>query len=131
MSCRDGLMSPQTETKASIGFKVGVKDTDILAAFQVTPQPGVPPEEAGAVVAAESSTGTWSTVWADGFTSLDCHKGRCYGLEPIVGEENQYIAYVAYPLDIFEEGSVTNVFTSIVGNVFGFKALRALHLEDL
>ena len=30
------------------------KDTDILAAFRVTPQPGVPPEEAGAAVAAES-----------------------------------------------------------------------------
>ncbi|KAJ3675900.1 hypothetical protein LUZ61_021761 [Rhynchospora tenuis] len=80
-------MSPQTETKASVGFKAGVKDykltyytpeyetkdTDILAAFRVTPQPGVPPEEAGAAVAAESST----------------------------------------------------------GNVFGFKALRALRLEDL
>jgi ribulose-bisphosphate carboxylase large chain len=35
------------------------------------------------------------------------------------------------PIDLFEEGSVTNLFTSIVGNVFGFKALRALRLEDL
>ena len=26
MSCREGLMSPQTETKASVGFKAGVKD---------------------------------------------------------------------------------------------------------
>ncbi|KAL8267628.1 hypothetical protein R6Q59_001426 [Mikania micrantha] len=142
---REGFMSPQTETKASVGFKAGVKDykltyytpqyetkdTDILAAFRVTPQPGVPPEEAGAAVAAESSTGTWTTVWTDGLTSLDRYKGRCYGIEPVPGEDNQYIAYVAYPLDLFEEGSVTNMFTSIVGNVFGFKALRALRLEDL
>ncbi|KAB1219093.1 Ribulose bisphosphate carboxylase large chain [Morella rubra] len=145
MSCREGLMSPQTETKASVGFKAGVKDykltyytpdyetkdTDILAAFRVTPQPGVPPEEAGAAVAAESSTGTWTTVWTDGLTSLDRYKGRCYHIEPVAGEESQFIAYVAYPLDLFEEGSVTNMFTSIVGNVFGFKALRALRLEDL
>uniref|UniRef100_A0A1Y3BTI5 Ribulose bisphosphate carboxylase large chain n=1 Tax=Helianthus annuus TaxID=4232 RepID=A0A1Y3BTI5_HELAN len=145
MSCREVFMSPQTETKASVGFKAGVKDykltyytpeyetkdTDILAAFRVTPQPGVPPEEAGAAVAAESSTGTWTTVWTDGLTSLDRYKGRCYGLEPVPGEDNQFIAYVAYPLDLFEEGSVTNMFTSIVGNVFGFKALRALRLEDL
>ncbi|KAJ3667792.1 hypothetical protein LUZ61_023047 [Rhynchospora tenuis] len=138
-------MSPQTETKASVGFKAGVKDykltyytpeyetkdTDILAAFRVTPQPGVPPEEAGAAVAAESSTGTWTTVWTDGLTSLDRYKGRCYHIEPVAGEEDQFIAYVAYPLDLFEEGSVTNMFTSIVGNVFGFKALRALRLEDL
>ncbi|KAK4768437.1 hypothetical protein SAY87_003578 [Trapa incisa] len=34
-------------------------------AFRVTPQSGVPPEEAGAAVAAESST-----VWTDGLTSL-------------------------------------------------------------
>ncbi|KAK9066847.1 hypothetical protein SSX86_014170 [Deinandra increscens subsp. villosa] len=85
MSCREVFMSPKTETKASVGFKAGVKDykltyytpeyetkdTDILAAFRVTPQPGVPPEEAGAAVAAESSTGTWTTVWTDGLTSLD------------------------------------------------------------
>ncbi len=137
-------MAPQTETKAGTGFKAGVKDyrltyytpdyqvkdTDILAAFRMTPQPGVPAEEAGAAVAAESSTGTWTTVWTDGLTSLDRYKGRCYDIEPLA-EENQYIAYIAYPLDLFEEGSVTNLFTSIVGNVFGFKALRALRLEDL
>ncbi|TYJ36839.1 hypothetical protein E1A91_A05G336000v1, partial [Gossypium mustelinum] len=95
MSCREGLMSPQTETKASVGFKAGVKeykltyytpeyevkDTDILAAFRVTPQPGVPPEEAGAAVATESSTGTWTTAWTDGLTSLDRYKGRCYDIE--------------------------------------------------
>lgn len=47
------------------------KDTDILAAFRVTPQPGVPFEEAAAAVAAESSTGTWTTVWTDLLTDLD------------------------------------------------------------
>jgi len=137
-------MSPQTETKASVGFKAGVKDskltyytpdyetkdTDFLVAFRVTPQPGVPPEEAGAAVATESSTGTWTTVRTDGLTSLDRYKGRCYHIEPVAGEEKKLIAYVAYPLDLFEEGSVTEMFTSIVGNVFGFKALRALCIED-
>nr|KYP43774.1 Ribulose bisphosphate carboxylase large chain [Cajanus cajan] len=137
-------MSPQTETKASVGFKVGVKDykftyytleyetkdIDILAAFRVTPQPGVPPEEAGAAIVAESSTGTWTIVWTDGLTRLDCYKGRCYHIEPVTGEENQFIAYVAYPLDLFEEGSVTNMFTSIVGNVFGFKPLHSLIERD-
>ena len=56
----------QAKTKA--GFEAGVKDyrltyytpdytpkdTDLLACFRMTPQPGVPPEEAGAAVAAES-----------------------------------------------------------------------------
>ncbi|CAN4093539.1 unnamed protein product [Withania somnifera] len=128
-------MSPQTETKESIGFKAGVKeykltyytpeyqtkDTDIMAVFRVTPQPR----------AAESSTGTWTIVWTDGFTGLDCYKGRCYRIERVIGEKDQYIAYVAYPLDLFEKGYVTNMFTSIVGNVFGFKAPCSLRLEDL
>ena len=38
---------------------------------------------------------------------------------------------MAYPIDLFEEGSVVNVLTSLVGNVFGFKAMRALRLEDI
>jgi ribulose 1,5-bisphosphate carboxylase large subunit-like protein len=43
-------MSPQTETKASVGFKAG---------------------------------------------GLDRYKGRCYHIEPVPGEETQFIAYVA------------------------------------
>jgi len=73
------------------------QDTDILAAFRVTPQPGVPSEEAGAAVAAESSTGTWTTVWTDGLTSLDPYKGRCYHIDAVPGEDNQNQSYVAYP----------------------------------
>jgi ribulose-bisphosphate carboxylase large chain len=42
----------------------------------------------------------------------------------VSGEESQYIAYIAYPFDLFEEGSVTNILTSIVGNVLGFKAIN-------
>ena len=119
----------QTSTQTGLGFKAGVKDyrvdvTDLLAAFRVIAQPGVPPEEAGAAIAAESSTGTWTTVWTDGLTSLDRYKGRCYDLELVSGEESHHSASIAYPLDLFEEGSVTNILTSIVGNVFGFKALK-------
>ncbi len=126
-------------------FEAGVKDyrdtywrpeyeprsTDVLAAFRLTPQPEVPPEEAAAAVAAESSTGTWTSVWTDKLTTLERYQARAYDLEPVPGQDNQYIARVAYPLDLFEEGSVASMAASITGNVFGFKALRALRLEDL
>ena len=60
------------------------------------------------------------------------HKGRRLSHEAVVGEENQYIAYVTYPLYLFEGGVlVANMFTSIVGNVVGFEVLQALPLEDL
>ena len=107
------------------------KDTDLLACFKITPQPGVPREEAAAAVAAESSTGTWTTVWTDLLTDLDYYKGRAYAIEDVPGDDTCFYAFIAYPIDLFEEGSVVNVFTSLVGNVFGFKAVRALRLEDV
>ncbi len=61
---RNGM---RTATSAGLGFKAGVKDyrltyymkdyrvdvTDLLAAFRVIAQPGVPPEEAGAAIAVD------------------------------------------------------------------------------
>ena len=84
-----------------------------------------------AAVAAESSTGTWTTVWTDLLTDLDHYKGRAYSIEDVPGDDSCFYAFIAYPIDLFEEGSVVNVFTSLVGNVFGFKAVRGLRLEDV
>jgi ribulose-bisphosphate carboxylase large chain len=107
------------------------KATDILAAFRVTPQPGVPPEEAGAAVAGESSTATWTVVWTDRLTAYEHYQAKCYQVLPVPGRDGEYIAYIAYDIDLFEEGSIPNLTSSIIGNVFGFKALSALRLEDL
>ncbi len=107
------------------------KDTDILACFRITPQEGVDPEEAAAAVAGESSTATWTVVWTDRLTDYDRYRGKCYHIEPVPGKENQYFAYIAYDIDLFEPGSVVNCAASIIGNVFGFKPLKALRLEDL
>ncbi len=106
-------------------------DTDVLCAFRITPQPGVPPEEAAAAVAGESSTATWTVVWTDRLTNYPTYQAKCYRVEQVPGTEDQYIAYIAYAIDLFEEGSIANLTSSIIGNVFGFKALRALRLEDM
>src|SRR5450755_3808111 len=107
------------------------KDTDILAAFRITPQPGVDPEEAAAAVAGESSTATWTVVWTDRLTAYDHYQAKCYRVDPVPGRDGEYIAYIAYDIDLFEEGSIPNLTSSIIGNVFGFKALRSLRLEDM
>ncbi|TWG08101.1 form I ribulose bisphosphate carboxylase large subunit [Saccharopolyspora dendranthemae] len=107
------------------------KPSDVLAAFRVTPQDGVPPEEAGAAVAGESSTATWTVVWTDRLTTYEHYQGKCYRVDPVPGQPGQHIAYIAYDLDLFEEGSIANLTSSIIGNVFGFKALKALRLEDM
>jgi ribulose-bisphosphate carboxylase large chain len=107
------------------------KDTDVLCAFRITPQEGVPPEEAAAAVAGESSTATWTVVWTDRLTAHEHYQAKAYKVDPVPGTPGQYIALIAYALDLFEEGSIANLTSSIIGNVFGFKALRALRLEDM
>jgi ribulose-bisphosphate carboxylase large chain len=107
------------------------KQTDVLAAFRITPQPGVDPVEAAAAVAGESSTATWTVVWTDRLTAYERYQAKAYRVDPVPGAPDQYIARIAYDLDLFEEGSIANLTSSIIGNVFGFKALRALRLEDM
>jgi len=74
----------EQKTQAKAGYQAGVKDRLTYytpdytqryghpGSFRVTPS--VPPEEAGAAVAAESSTGTWTTVWTDLLTDMDRYK---------------------------------------------------------
>src|ERR1700730_1987595 len=107
------------------------KDTDVLALFRITPQEGVDPIEAAAAVAGESSTATWTVVWTDRLTACDRYRAKAYKVDPVPGSPGQYFAYIAYDLDLFEPGSIANVSASIIGNVFGFKPLKALRLEDM
>ena len=107
------------------------KDTDVLALFRITPQDGVDPIEAAAAVAGESSTATWTVVWTDRLTAADAYRAKAYRLDPVPGTPGQYFAYIAYDLALFEEGSIANLTASIIGNVFGFKPLKALRLEDM
>jgi ribulose-bisphosphate carboxylase large chain len=70
-------------------------------------------------------------VWTDRLTDHEHYQAKCYRVDPVPGAEGQFIAYIAYDIDLFEEGSIANLTSSIIGNVFGFKALTALRLEDM
>ena len=108
-----------------------VKDTDVLALFRITPQPGVDPVEATAAVAGESSTATWTVVWTDLLTACDIYRAKAYRVDPVPNTPDQFFGYIAYECELFEEGSLANLTASIIGNVFGFKAVKALRLEDM
>src|SRR6195952_3126728 len=107
------------------------KDTDIIALFRVTPQDGVDPIEAAAAVAGEMSTATWTVVWTDRLTAAEKYRAKCYRVDDVPTAPGQFFAYTAYDLDLFEPGSIANLTASIIGNVFGFKPLKALRLEDM
>jgi ribulose-bisphosphate carboxylase large chain len=138
----EGSMSEQTKDRwdpgvqsyAGMGYYApdyAPKDTDVLAVFRIAPQDGVDPIEAGAAVAGESSTATWTVVWTDRLTANTHYQAKCYRVDEVPGRPGEYFAYIAYDLDLFEEGSIANLTSSIIGNVFGFKPLKALRLEDM
>jgi ribulose-bisphosphate carboxylase large chain len=145
-------MSGKSETTGKERYSAGVipykkmgywdadyvpKDTDVIALFRITPQPGVPADEAAAAVAGESSTATWTVVWTDRLTACDMYRAKAYRVDPVpnTGEgtkiDAQWFAYIAYDSDLFEPGSIANLTASIIGNVFGMKAVKALRLEDM
>jgi ribulose-bisphosphate carboxylase large chain len=107
------------------------KDTDVIALFRITPQDGVDPIEAAAAVAGESSTATWTVVWTDRLTACENYRAKAFRVDPVPGAVGQFFSYIAYDIDLFEEGSIANLTASIIGNVFGFKPLKALRLEDM
>ena len=51
--------------------------------------------------------------------------------DPVPNTPDQFFGYIAYECELFEEGSLANITASIIGNVFGFKAVKALRLEDM
>ncbi len=106
-------------------------DTDTICLFRVTPQDGVDPVEAAAAVAGESSTATWTVVWTDRLTACESYRAKCYRVEAVPGRAGEYFAWVAYDLVLFEEGSIANMTASLIGNIFSFKPLKAVRLEDI
>jgi len=70
-------------------------------------------------------------VWTDRLTACEKYRAKAYRVDPVPNTDDQYFAYIAYDLDLFEPGSIANLTASIIGNVFGFKPLKALRLEDM
>ena len=96
---------------------------DLLCLFRVEPAPGFTVEDAAGRVASESSVGTW--------TQLTTMKPRIRKLMAKAYEIQGNFVKVAYPPQLFENGNMAQVLSSIAGNIFGMKAVQNLRLEDL
>ena len=75
-------------------------------------------------MAGESSTATWTVVWTDLLTSCDLYRAKAFRVSPIPGDDGVYFAMVAYDIDLFEEGSLTNLTASIIGNIYSYFKLK-------
>jgi len=95
---------------------------EIICIFKVEPD-GVTMEEAAGRVASESSVGTWTT--------LAKLPERIKKLKATVFSMEEDTIKVSYPLDLFEDGSIPQLLSSVAGNIFGMKAIKNLRLEDI
>lgn len=97
-------------------------ETELICTFYVEPD-GISLEEAAGGVAAESSIGTWTELT----TVKPYVKALAARVFSIVGN----VVKIAYPAELFENGNMPNILSSIAGNVFGLKALKNLRLLDV
>jgi ribulose-bisphosphate carboxylase large chain len=98
------------------------KETDVICSFRVE-SAGIDVEEAAGAVAAESSVGTW--------TELSAVRPYVLKLAAHVFSVEGNSVRIAYPMRLFELGSMPNILSSVAGNVFGLRALKNLRLNDI
>jgi ribulose-bisphosphate carboxylase large chain len=77
-------------------------------------------------VAAESSVGTWTKVQTQFKPIWDKLHARVFE-----ADESSGIIKIAYPLDLFEQGNIAQLLSSVAGNIFGLKDIKNLRLLDL
>jgi ribulose-bisphosphate carboxylase large chain len=95
---------------------------DLVCLFRVAAD-GMDLMEAINNVALESSTGTW--------TPVSSNKKYVNKLGAKAFAISGDWVKIAYPQELFEEGSVSNILSSVAGNVFGMKCVKGLRLEDV
>jgi ribulose-bisphosphate carboxylase large chain len=95
---------------------------DLVCLFRVSPD-GMSLKEAANNVALESSVGTW--------TEVSSNKNYVNRLGAKVFEIKGNWVKIAYPEELFEDNQVSNILSSVAGNVFGMKCVKGLRLEDI
>ncbi|MCK4634346.1 MAG: type III ribulose-bisphosphate carboxylase [Candidatus Aenigmarchaeota archaeon] len=95
---------------------------DLVCSFRVEPN-HISYSKAAEAIAEESSIGTW--------TDLKTMKPSIQKIGAKVFEIHGNWIKIAYPSELFENGNMPQIMSSIGGNIFGMKALNKLRLEDI
>ncbi|MDH5266900.1 MAG: ribulose-bisphosphate carboxylase large subunit, partial [Candidatus Bathyarchaeota archaeon] len=103
-----------------VDLKYEPKERDVICTFYIKPE-GVNMEQASGGVAAESSIGTWTELTTVK-SYVEKHAARVFSIE---GNSTK----IAYPLELFEPGNISNLLSSVAGNIFGLRTLKSLRLS--
>lgn len=106
-----------------VDFSYKPSKDDLICLFRFEPAKGISAKEAIGRIASESSNGTWTEL-----TTLKEHirriRARAFSI-------SGNLVKIAYPIELFELGSMPQLMSSVAGNIFGMKALKNLRLEDI
>ena len=97
---------------------------ELIAVFRVRPAEGLTLKDAAGRIASESSVGTWTTLSTLTQKAKEI-MARAYYLR------NDGLVKVAYPIELFEPGSIPQLFSSVLGNIFGMRAISKLRVLDV
>ncbi len=104
-----------------IDKKYKPKEDDLIAYYYYEPN-RMSNEECIGRIASESSIGTWTT--------LSTLTKKIYEMRARAYWYDKNYVKIAYPLILWEEGSVPQLLSGIAGNIFGMKAVKNLRLID-
>ncbi len=99
----------------------------LLAEYLVEPS-GVSLKEAAGGVAAESSVGTWTKLTTMTDNRMKEKAAIVYSIKPI--GKGRGLVKIAYPEELFEEGNMPQIMSSIAGNIFGVSIIKNLWFHD-
>lgn len=104
-----------------VNLRYKPRGRDLICLFKIIPNK-ISIEKAANTVALESSVGTWTKVVGQEY--VEKLRAKVFSIK------GNYIK-VAYPEDLFESDNVPNILSSIAGNIFGMKAVKAIKLLDV
>jgi ribulose-bisphosphate carboxylase large chain len=99
---------------------------DVICVFRVEPAANISFEKAVDAIAGESSIGTWTDI----STMSDDIRNRLQPCAFYIDKETG-IVKIGYPLELFELGNISQLLSSVAGNIFGMKHVENLRLEDI
>ncbi len=108
-----------------INLKYLPNKKDLVCEFYVEPN-RISLEKAAENIAGESSIGTWTEL-------STMNKEIAEKLKPSVFSINKATKTIkiAYPQDLFEQGNMPQILSSIAGNIYGMKLIKNLRLQDI
>ncbi|RLE58107.1 MAG: type III ribulose-bisphosphate carboxylase [Thermoprotei archaeon] len=96
----------------------------MIVVYRAKPAEGISMKEVAGRLASESSVGTWTTL-----ATMKEHIRKLMAKAYIVREDG--LVKIAYPLELFELGSLPQLFSSVLGNVYGMRAIKRLKAIDI